>query len=176
MLLEHPVLDAITPPGAALMKARMLHECDLLGESDRQIPLSYFVNVTSEVTSPQTSHARDDGNVKGEESFVVLVSVRKTNRHIRNIEEVIEALAKRLRESPALSHYKHVTIEAAYFGALSPCEQIRLADRANMFLFVHSAEGSLSVYMRPGAMAVDIHPGGCCLSDFCKYACVNVCV
>jgi hypothetical protein len=112
-------------------------------------------------SSEESAKAHDARDV-----FLVLIAVRRKARYIHNLDEVIAAVRSELARRKDLSTFHSISILPIYFGDYHPCEQIQLMNRAHIYIFVHGAEGGLVPFVRPGTVVVEIHPAGCCMSDY----------
>jgi hypothetical protein len=108
-------------------------------------------------TSKNDDNSMMNSNDDIASKYRIVLAGRRGNRFISNLEEVITTIEKVFRDH---------TVDIIYFGDLSPCEQIAVAQSTSLFIFVHGAEGRMISFMKPGTIAVELWPGCQTSNDF----------
>ena len=169
VLLERPVNNAMTPEGAHLMQSRMWLECTLSIESSPQRKYASSRAPQSEYSGLDITSAYDDYLRHTQHKPLAVLAIREGARHIANLDAVVDALVLFFQQSEAtdiLGRVVRLQVTVVDFGKISPCEQISIMNAAQLFVFVHGAEGSLVSFLPKYSTVIEVHPAGCCVRDF----------
>jgi hypothetical protein len=79
----------------------------------------------------------------------VLVVQRHSTRRIRNLGDVVGMVTNVTGQAPVM---------IADFAALEMAEQVRISSRADIFILVHGGALASLLWLRPGALIIDIYP------------------
>lgn len=177
VLMERAVFNALTHDGVNAMTTEMLQQCKQISvlqgnnneydNGDNVSQESCMNNDTSNEESERcrkystkTISTNTTHNITTSTSnstympYRIVLAGRRGNRFISNMREVIATLEAVFQQS----------VDVIYFGDLTPCEQIAIAQSTSLFVFVHGAEGRMMSFMQPNTLAIELWPG-CRTSD-----------
>ena len=193
ILLNRPLLNVLTPSGAALMQSAVAIECELSSpnspqalvlaarspirsrskEETKEVPPHVWENIGPDDPFWGLHFGKGRGYADEENVDFLVLSTRVGPRHFSNVPHIVEAsrnfissLPDRYPSSSLGRVHRGLHIVTVNFGALRPCQQVALMSRCAMFLVVLGAEGGMISFMPPGGVVVEVHPAGCCITGF----------